>query len=249
MTAGDNRRTSRRVRWVAVLVAALFESGVSSVDANQERGSIAGVISDVTGEALRGARIVVMGHVARETGEALPGARIVVMDHETREAVTNPLGRYTIDALPPGKYRIEAHLPGFETKVSAISVSAGVVADWSGAMLIAPLIGEVGIEPRVMKHTAWDAVDCGRRPAEAEAHQLEKSLTCIVESARQRRAAAVIVKYTTVVRGGHGLLTGTDGVIHQFRFGYARLDFTLRRCDSPRVTPEAQRGTFVFACE
>ena len=39
-----------------------------------------------------------------------------------REAITNSLGRYTIDSLPTGKYRIETHFAGFETKVSAISV-------------------------------------------------------------------------------------------------------------------------------
>jgi hypothetical protein len=230
MTTGDKRRTSRRLRSVALLVAAILTSGMAARGAPQQTGSIAGTISDVT-------------------GEPLPGVRIVVMGPQAREAITNLLGRYTIDSLPPGRYRIEAHMAGFETKISAVSVSARAAADWSGAILIAPLIGEVPIEPRVMKHTAWDAVDCGRRLAEAEAYQLEKSLNCIVDSARQRRPAAVIVKYTAVVRGGYGLLTGSDGVIHYFRFGYARLDFNLRRCESPRVTPDTNRGVFIFACE
>ena len=203
---------------------------MSTADARHQTGSIFGIISDVT-------------------GEPLPGVRIVVNGPAAREVVTNLLGRYTIDSLPPGRYRIETEFAGFETKVGAISVAAGQVADWSGAILIAPLIGEVPIEPRVMKHTAWDAVDCGRRPAEAEPHQLEKSLTCIVESARQHRPAAVIVKYTQVVRSGYGLLTGADGVIHHFRYGYARLDFHLQRCDVPRVIPDKQRKAFIFACE
>jgi hypothetical protein len=256
MRTGDKRRTSRRLRSTALIIAAILTSGLAAVGARQQTGSISGTISDVTGEPLPGVRIVVTGQVAREsgtisdvTGEALPGARIVVMGQVAREAVTNPLGRYTIDSLPPGRYRIEAHLPGFETKISAVSVSPGVVADWSGAILIAPLIGEVPIEPRVMKHTAWDAFDCGRRSAEAEAYQLEKSLNCVVESARENRPAAVIVRYTRGVRGGYGLLTGTDGVIRYFRYGYARLDFRLERCDSPRIVPDGQRSAFSFACE
>lgn len=229
MTPADNQNALRQLLWL-LIVTVVASFGVATTDARHQTGSIFGIISDVTGEPLPGVRIVVNGPVARE-------------------AVTNLLGRYTIDSLPPGRYRIETHFAGFETKVGAISVAAGQVADWSGAILIAPLIGELAIEPRVMKHTAWDAVDCGRRPGAAEPHQLEKSLACIVESARQRRPAAVIVKFTEVVRGGYGLLTGTDGVIHHFRYGSARLDFHLRRCDLPRVIPDKQRSAFIFACE
>lgn len=228
MTPAGNRHPLRQLLWLLIVTVAAAE--ISATAARQQTGSIFGIISDVTGEPLPGVRVVVIGEVAREV-------------------VTNPLGRYTIDSLPPGRYRIETHFAGFETKVSAISVVAGKVADWSGAILIAPLIGEVPIEPRVMKHTAWDAVDCGRRPAEAEPYQLEKSLACIVESARQRRPAAAIVKHTQVVRGGFGLLTGADGVIHHFRFGYARLEFHLQRCDVPHVMRDTERGGFVFACD
>ena len=95
-------------------VAAAVASVTPVIGARQRTGSVSGILSDITGEAVPGARVV-----------------LVAENQPVREAITNSLGRYTIDSLPPGRYRIEAHLAGFETKVSAISVMAKEVADWS----------------------------------------------------------------------------------------------------------------------
>ena len=191
-----------------------------------------GVISDVNGEALPGVRITAIGE-----------------DGRSREAVTNPLGRFTIDSLPPGTYRIEARMRSFETRVRVLSVTPGGVADASGALLTAPDVFETPIEPRVMKQTGEDALDCGRRSSRAEGHQLEKSLACILDASKQRRAAAVVVQFVGHFnRGGYGLLTRADGSIHHFRFGYARLDFHLKPCASPRVVADTTLKLFVFAC-
>lgn len=195
----------------------------------------------------------VFGTITNTTGEGLPGARVLLTaeDGRVREATTSPLGRYKIDALPPGKYRIEAHMSGFETKVSAITVVAEEVADWSGALLLAGrVIGEASIERRVMRETGWEAADCGRYGAPALAPQLERSLACTLESPKLRRPFSVIVQFTAHdgTRGGHGLLAGSDGVVYRFEYERGGLEFHLQPCPFPRVTPDEKHSGFGFTC-
>ncbi len=120
---------------------------------------------------------------------------------------------------------------GFETKVSAITVVAGKVADWSGALLLAGgVIAEGSIERRVMQETGWDAVDCGRHGAPAAAPHLETSLACALESAKLHRPFSVIVQFTAQ--------DGTRGGV----------TFHLQPCPFPRVTPDQKRSGFGFTC-
>ncbi len=194
----------------------------------------------------------VFGTISDTTGQGLPGARILLIaeDGRVRKATTGPLGRYTIDALPPGKYRIETHMSGFETKVGAITVVAGKVADSSGALLLAgDVIGEASIERRVMREIGWDALDCGRRGAPADPQPLGRSLACALESAKLHRPFSVIVQFTAeATRAGYGLLAGSDGVIHRFEYERGGLTFHLQPCPFPRVTPDEQRSGFGFTC-
>ena len=216
-----------------ILATILVLLAMVSTGARQPAGSVFGTISDTNGEGLPGARIL-----------------LTAEDGRAREATTGSLGRYEIDALPPGKYRIEAHMGGFESKVSAITVVAGKVADWSGALLLAGrVIGETSIERRVMQETGWEAVDCGRYAAPSGAPHLEKSLACAFESAKPRRPFAVIVQCTAHgIRGGHGLLARSDGVIYRFEYERGGLNFHLQPCPSPRVTADEKHAGFGFTC-
>lgn len=199
----------------------------------QQPGSVFGIITDTTGEGLPGARVA-----------------ITAEDGRVREATTSSLGRYRIDGLSPGKYRIEAGMNGFETKVSAVSVVPAEVVVWSGALLLGPVIGEGSIERRVTRHTGWDAVDCGRHGAPVSQPHLERSLACGIESAQHRRPFAVIVQIASNgSRVGHGLIAGNDGVIHRFEYDRGGLGFRLQPCPSPRVAPREKAPGFGFTCQ
>lgn len=116
-------------------------------------------------------------------------------------------------------------------KVSALPVAAGRLADWSGALLIGPTLGEASIERRVMRETGWEAVDCGRYSATATTAELEGSLACAKESAKLGRPFSVIVQVRAgSTFSGHGLLAGPDGLIHRFEYRRGGLEFKLQPC-------------------
>ena len=88
----------RRVfMFVAVLVAALIPSSAWP----RPRAPSAGVVRDSLGGAIPGATIRVVNEA---TGAA-------------QEAVSDAAGRYRVDDLAPGQYRVEATLDGFEPAV------------------------------------------------------------------------------------------------------------------------------------
>lgn len=75
----------------------------------------------VTGAGLGQFRAGIQGVVTDATGAVLPGATITVVNKETgvtREVVSGETGFYRVSALPPGRYRVTAGLPGF--KMSAV---------------------------------------------------------------------------------------------------------------------------------
>src|SRR5438105_1489762 len=62
----------------------------------------------------------IQGTVRDSTGAVIPGAMITAISAETnlrRTAISNESGLFSITELPPGKYRAEVSLPGFQTKV------------------------------------------------------------------------------------------------------------------------------------
>lgn len=75
---------------------------------------------------LRGSSLT--GRVTDATGAVLAGASISVTDstvHAVRTVKTDGAGRYVVDGLPPGAYRVEAQAQGFERKVlAAVAVTA-----------------------------------------------------------------------------------------------------------------------------
>ena len=76
--------------------------------------------------ALRGSSLA--GTVTDRTGAVIPGATVAVTDtaaHTVRTVRTDSAGRYIVDGLAPGTYRVEARSPGFETgTLAAVAVAA-----------------------------------------------------------------------------------------------------------------------------
>src|SRR5262245_44203333 len=96
-------------RRVLSFVAALFVALLPYSAAAPDTASIAGVVRD-------------------SSGGIVPGASVRVINEETNaatELVTDGTGSYNATALPPGPYRVEASLDGFDTAVRRLPLAAG----------------------------------------------------------------------------------------------------------------------------
>jgi Carboxypeptidase regulatory-like domain len=61
--------------------------------------------------------VEVAGHVTDPTGQAIVGAQVKITEvdkHQVHTAVTDNTGRYALQELPPGAYRLEVSAPGFK---------------------------------------------------------------------------------------------------------------------------------------
>lgn len=71
----------------------------------------------------------ILGTVKDESGAVLPGAAIRIINVETgiaRTAVAGSKGEYRVSNIPPGDYRVESELSGFQTAVrNGINISIG----------------------------------------------------------------------------------------------------------------------------
>jgi iron complex outermembrane recepter protein len=89
-------------RSVFSFAAVLFAALMPAVGLAQTAGTVAGVVRD-------------------SLGGAIPGATVRVVNEATgvaQEAVSDAEGRYRVDDLVPGPYRVEATLDGFESGVN-----------------------------------------------------------------------------------------------------------------------------------
>ncbi len=101
------------IRLASTVLAALLLAAPVPLLAQSERGSITGVVHDAT-KAI------------------LPGVALKVINDSTNAAITvfsAESGDYSAANLPPGTYRIEAVLTGFQSaRVEGIRVAAGTTA-------------------------------------------------------------------------------------------------------------------------
>jgi hypothetical protein len=214
---------NKQSRMVTSLVLAALLVGAS-----QLTGSIAGVITDTS-------------------SRGLPGATIIATSDEgaVRRTATDVNGRYSFAGLPPGRYRIEASMPGFEAKAQALTVVSAREEIWSGALLVAPPLGAGSIERRLIKSIGWNARDCGRHDSAASDAALQRSLECALASAGAGEPFAVIVQSASdTSHAGFGLLGGTDGVVHVFRYDKGGLTFHAQPCP----VSELMLRRHAFAC-
>jgi TonB-linked SusC/RagA family outer membrane protein len=102
------RLTDRRtLRGIAVLLG-LWAVSVASLDAQAQRGTIAGAVTDQVG------------------GLPLAGVRITVVG-TNRTALTNQEGKYTVTEVPAGAYTVQASLIGYGAATNQVSVTAGAI--------------------------------------------------------------------------------------------------------------------------
>jgi len=184
------------------------------VGAGQLTGSISGVITDTT-------------------SRGLPGATIIATSDEgaVRRTTTDVNGRYSFAGLPPGLYRVEVSMPGFEARARELTVVSAREEIWSGALLVAPPLGAGSIERRLMNIIGSNARDCGRHDSGASDAALQRSLECALASASAGEPFAVIVQSASdTSHAGFGLLAGTDRVVHVFRYDKGGVMFQAEPC-------------------
>src|SRR4051794_25204974 len=101
----------RRLPVVFLALAALV--GSAPAFGQSERGSITGIVQDTSKSALPGVSVKVVN----------------IATNSTIELVSSPSGGYNAADLPPGTYRLEATLSGFQTaNVNGIRLNAGATA-------------------------------------------------------------------------------------------------------------------------
>ena len=108
--------------------------GLVGLRASQDRtGSLSGVITDTTGRGLPGATITAVA----EQGDA-------------RQTVTNSAGAFRLDGLR-GRYRVEARMNGFVTKMAETVIGSEQDGIWGGALLVGEVFDGVSIERQVSR--------------------------------------------------------------------------------------------------
>jgi len=97
-----------RISILALLFSALSAVVPAALNA-QASGSLVGTVNDPAGAVVAGAEVVVRSSA---TGEA-------------RSVTTNEEGRFRIDNLAPGSYRVSVRGRGFKTAERSLAVEAG----------------------------------------------------------------------------------------------------------------------------
>jgi hypothetical protein len=183
----------------------------------------------------------------------IPGATLVTTaadDGGVRRATTDRNGRYRFDGLPPGRYRIEVSMAGFEAKAEQLTVVPAREEIWGGALLVGPPLGADSIERRLRSMSRGSARDCGRHADTASESALLRSLQCARAAARAGEPFTVIVQSTRDVSAGFGLEGAGDTVVQLFRYDMGGLVFRGEPCPVSRLTlaRAASGRSSEFAC-
>jgi iron complex outermembrane receptor protein len=102
---------------------------------------------------------VIAGIVRDQSGGAVPGATVRIVYQHTRgavDAVSDAQGAYRREALPPGAYRIEVTLSGFETAVREVALADGQTAAIEMTLTPARLTESVVVTARRVEEAAQD---------------------------------------------------------------------------------------------
>jgi hypothetical protein len=97
------------------------------------------------GGAAQGTRGHIAGTTLGESGAPIPGAFVTIRPGKAAagpvelEVFSDESGRFRFDDIPPGTYRVAAHLFGFHVATSDVEVPAGRGADVALVMAAAPV--------------------------------------------------------------------------------------------------------------
>ncbi len=93
-------------RWICIFVAGLLLLGpTKQVLAQEQKGAIAGTVTDQTGAALTGAQVTI--------------------EPQAANVVSNEQGLFIINALEPGEYKVTITYVGLAPFTKTVTVAAG----------------------------------------------------------------------------------------------------------------------------
>ena len=95
--------------------------------------------------------------ILTNNGEALHGAIVEILELR-RNAITDKQGRYRFDQVPPGRYRLLAHLDSTLTEeTQSVETKAGMIATANFALAVAPERYEVTVTASGREETAFES--------------------------------------------------------------------------------------------
>ncbi len=101
----------------------------------------------------------ITGTIRDTSGSAIPGATVRVVSERTRraiETVSDQQGAYRVASLPPGTYRLETTLDGFEAAVREVSLEGGRTAEIELTLSPARLSEAVVVTARRVEEVAQE---------------------------------------------------------------------------------------------
>lgn len=209
----------------------------------------------------------ISGMVRFRDGGVAPGATVTaVLGTKQRKAVTNSAGRYRLDDLAPGRYRLEADLNGFQK-----AVVEGIVVEPTGSaahdLVLDSLPPPDPIEDLrhlIRPYAGSQPLECGRhalvqevrRWIAADEQALRKSVECGLTAASAKRAFWTFTQDQGVDSWIASGLVGTEsGVMYRFTYDSApcggtgcRSQIRFERCDRPSAATHSN-GRSEVRCE
>jgi len=101
----------------------------------------------------------IAGTVRDSSGAAVPGASVEIVNIQSSvatQAFSDAQGEYRVDALAPGRYRVQTMLDGFESDVREVSIDAGQTLAVSVSLSPARLTEGVVVTARRVEEVAQD---------------------------------------------------------------------------------------------
>ena len=101
----------------------------------------------------------IVGTVRDSSGAAVPGASMAIVNIQGSVAIqafSDAQGEYRVDALAPGRYRVQTMLDGFESDVREVSIEAGHTLVVSVSLSPARLTEGVVVTARRVEEVAQD---------------------------------------------------------------------------------------------
>lgn len=133
-------------RLLSVLVIVFIIGSAGVVQAQQDRGSIAGTVTDASKAALQGARVEI-APAAQTQGGA--GGQAVTSNSGSgpQSTRTDQAGRFIVSGLAPGNYAVKISYIGFESDTEQVAVTAGQITNVSPVLSPAHATQSIVVRP------------------------------------------------------------------------------------------------------
>jgi hypothetical protein len=155
-------------RSLALIVLLIVASTAPALSQSAQTGTISGIVRSSDNETLPGVTVTA-------TSPDLQGERIAVSDAN---------GVYLLRGLPPGGYRVDFSIPGFQTVVRGeVQVRAGGVIDVDATLALAGIAEQVTVTAKAPAPAATPGASATYRKADVDALPVGRRPTDVAELA------------------------------------------------------------------